>query len=180
MKAAATRRASESYVGSRNPNPRLLSLRRREEWARRTPEEKERHLTAFIAAGQRTNKKSRGTRIEVQVSEILDALGLEYCQNVQIGRFNVDFIVGDAIIECFGDFWHCNPATWTPDRYNGSLHMLAQDKWARDAARQRALEQKGFRFVALWESDIRSDPGTVESVLRELLIHRHGDVSETE
>lgn len=180
MKAAATKRAPESYVGSRNPNPRLLSLRRREEWARRTPEEKERHLTAFIAAGQRTNKKTRGTRIEVQVAEILNALGLEYRQNVQIGRFNVDFVVGHIIIECFGDFWHCNPAAWAPDRYNGSLHMLARDKWARDAARQCVLEHQGFRFVALWESDIKSDPGTVESVLRELLIRRNGDVSETE
>ena len=94
MKAAATKRAPESYVGSRNPNPRLLSLRRREEWARRTPEEKERHLTAFIVAGQRTNKKNRGTRIEVKIAEILDALGIEYRQNVQIGRFNVDSSLG--------------------------------------------------------------------------------------
>lgn len=180
MRAAARKRDPGSYVGSRNPNPRLLSLRRREEWARRTPEEKERHLASFIAAGQRANKKNRGTRIEVQVAEMLDALGAEYRQNVQMGRFNVDFVIGNTIVECFGDFWHCNPAVWPPDRCNGSLHMLAQEKWARDAARQRALERQGFLVVVLWESSIRSDPSTVESILRELMIYRDGDVSETE
>lgn len=105
MKAAAARRDPPTYRRG-YPDPTLLSRRRREEWARRSSEEKARHLRAFIAAGQRHNKKNRKTRIETLVAAMLHRMGAEYRQNVQIGRFNVDFKIGWLIIECFGDFWH--------------------------------------------------------------------------
>jgi hypothetical protein len=66
---------------------------------------------------------------------------------VQNGRYNVDFVADAVIIECFGDFWHCNPALWSADRYNPSLHTTAGDKWARDAIPRSSLERQGFRFI---------------------------------
>lgn len=181
MRDAAAGRDPSTYRGTRNPNPRLLSLRRKEEWARRSAEEKERHLAAFIVAGQRANRKGRGTRIEVEVARVLDELGVSYRQNVQIGRYNVDFTLGSTIIECFGDFWHCNPALWPADRFNGSLRMTAGEKWARDSERRRSLEEKGFRFALFWESDIRTAPHKIAEAIRELLSHRDGrDVPESE
>lgn len=179
MKTAAAKRDPSTYRGGR-ADPQVLSELRRKEWARRSPEEKIRHLSAFIAAGQRHNKKNQKTRIETLVAGMLDRLGLAYRQNVQIGRYNVDFIVGSTIIECFGDFWHCNPDLWPADRYNGSLHMTAADKWKRDWERRNALEQQGFRFVAFWETQIREQPHVVEEALRELLGRGEDDVSATE
>jgi very-short-patch-repair endonuclease len=174
MKSSAALRDPSTYRGG-GADPAILSQRRREEWARRSAEEKSRHLAAFIAAGQRHNKKNQKTRIEILVAGMLDRLGLTYEQNVQIGRYNVDFMVGKTIVECFGDFWHCNPALWAPDRYNGSLHLTAAEKWARDAARQSALQEQGFHFVAFWETQIREEPHTVEAELRQLLIRGDGD-----
>jgi very-short-patch-repair endonuclease len=180
MKAAAALRDPSTYRSGR-PNPALLSKRRSEEWARRSPEEKARHLEAFIAAGQRHNKKNQKTRIEALVAEMLDRIGAGYRQNVQIGRYNVDFVVGTLIIECYGDFWHCNPALWPPERYNGSLHATAAEKWARDAARQSVLEQQGYAFAVFWETDIRENPQSVEATIRELLgMGDKDDVSATE
>jgi G:T-mismatch repair DNA endonuclease (very short patch repair protein) len=168
MKVSAARRDRSTYRGGR-PDPALLSKRRSEEWARRSPEQKARHLASFIAAGQRHNKKNQKTRIERLIASILERIGVTYRQNVQIGRFNVDFVVDGTIIECYGDFWHCNPATWPPGRYNGSLHMTAAQKWARDEARRHVLEQQGFTFAVFWETQIRDAPLLVEQMIRTLL-----------
>jgi very-short-patch-repair endonuclease len=168
MRASAALRDRSTYRGGR-PDPALLSQRRSEEWARRSPEERARHLEAFIAAGQRHNKKNQKTRIETLVAGMLDRLGVAYQQNVQIGRYNVDFIVGTIIIECYGDFWHCNPVFWPPDRYNGSLHATAAEKWARDAARRAVLLQQGYRFAEFWETEIRDAPHHVERAIRTLM-----------
>lgn len=168
MRAAAAVRDRSTYRGGR-PDPALLSQRRAAEWARRSPEEKARHLEAFIAAGQRSNKRNRKTRIETIVAGMLDRLGIAYLQNVQIGRYNVDFLIGTTIIECYGDFWHCNPALWPAERYNGSLHVTAGEKWARDAGRRSALEQQGYTFEAYWETQIRDAPLEVERAIRALL-----------
>lgn len=165
MKESAARRDRSTYRGGR-ADPALLSRRRSEEWARRSPEVKGRHLEAFIAAGQRSNKKNQKTRIEATVAAMLDRMGAEYRQNVQIGRYNVDFLIGTIIVECYGDFWHCNPALWPAERYNGSLHVTAAEKWERDAARQSALEQQGYGFIAFWETQIRDSPHEVEKAIR--------------
>ena len=100
---------------------------------------------------------------------MLDGMGVVYEQNVQIGRYNVDFVVGSTILECYGDFWHCNPVLWSGDRYNGSLHLTAAEKWQRDATRRVALERQGYVFVSFWESQIRSAPHEVERALGTLL-----------
>lgn len=180
MKESAALRDPSTYRGGR-ADPAVLSQRRKEEWARRSPEEKSRHLAAFIAAGQRHNKKNQKTRIETLVAGMLAKLGFAYRQNVQIGRYNVDFIVGSTIIECFGDFWHCNPTLWPADRYNRSLHMTAAEKWARDAARKAALQEQGFGFMVFWETQIREEPHHVEAELRQLLFRGdEDDVPATE
>ncbi|HEY0018175.1 MAG TPA: hypothetical protein VGC13_17810 [Longimicrobium sp.] len=180
MKKAATLRDPSTYRGGR-ADPALLSRRRSEEWARRSPEEKARHLEAFIAAGQRHNKKNQKTRIESLVAAMLDQMGVDYRQNVQIGRYNVDFMIGSTIIECYGDFWHCNPALWPAERYNGSLHPTAGQKWARDAGRRSTLEQQGYRFAEFWETQIRDAPREVEQAIRTLLgMGDEDDVSATE
>jgi very-short-patch-repair endonuclease len=168
MKESAARRDPSTYRWGR-PDPALLSRRRSEEWARRSPEEKARHLEAFIAAGQRSNKKNQKTRIEKIVAEMLGRMGVKYRQNVQLGRYNVDFLIGTIIIECYGDFWHCNPAIWPAERYNGSLHVTAAEKWARDAARQVVLDGQGYSFAAFWETQIRNAPHEVEKAIRTLL-----------
>lgn len=166
MRAAAEKRDPSTYRGGR-ADPAVLSQCRREEWARRSPEEKSLHLAAFIEAGQRHNKKNQKTRIETLVAGMLDRLRVAYRQNVQIGRYNVDFVVGTTIIECFGDFWHCNPALWPAERYNGSLHLTAAEKWARDASRAEILQRQGFEFISFWESQIRHEPQAVEAALHE-------------
>jgi G:T-mismatch repair DNA endonuclease (very short patch repair protein) len=177
MKDANRHRDPASYRGG-GADPAVLSELRRQEWARRSPEEKERHLASFIAAGQVHNRRSSGTRIELVVAAMLDDLGVHYRRNTQVGRHNVDFLAGRVIVECFGDFWHCNPALWAAGDYNRSLHMTAGEKWVKDARRREQLEGKGFRFVALWEADIQLDPDTVRRLLTTMLTEEGDDAAQ--
>jgi G:T-mismatch repair DNA endonuclease (very short patch repair protein) len=165
MRESQRKRDPSTYHGG-GADPAVLSELRRQEWARRTPEQKQRHLHAFIAAGQIHNKKSSKTAIEATVGGMLNALGIPFRQNVQIGRYNVDFLVGRTIIECFGDFWHCNPSLWAEGDFNKSLHLTAREKWEKDRDRQAKLEAMGYRFVSFWESDLRNAPELIQCHLK--------------
>ena len=177
MKESNRLRDRSTYRGG-GADPEVLSARRREEWARRSPEEKQRHLASFIAAGQVHNRRSSGTKIETIVAGMLGEMGVPFRQNVQLGRHNVDFLMGRTIIECFGDFWHCNPDLWKAGDYNGSLRMTAGEKWAKDARRREELVSKGYRFLSFWEADIRQDPETVRGLLTTLLTDETDDAAE--
>ena len=96
------------------------------------------------------------------IADMLQVSGIAYQQNVQLGRYNVDFVVAEwLIVECYGDYWHCNPRYFAPDMYHRSLHMTAQQRWDKDARRQAALEARGYQFLAFWETDIYTNLGTV-------------------
>jgi G:T-mismatch repair DNA endonuclease (very short patch repair protein) len=180
MREAARTRDPSTYRGGGNPDRQVLSERRREEWARRTPEEKEKHLAAFIAAGQVHNRRSSKTRIERVVRGMLEEAAVDYRQNAQIGRYNVDFLCGRTIIECFGDFWHCNPELWPPDAVNRSLRMTAMEKWERDAGRRARLEAQGFRFQVFWELEINKDPAEVRRRIHRLIKGDDDEIPEAD
>ena len=109
--------------------------------------------------GKRLHKNSQArTKIEAKVAQYLDELGLDYKQNHRVDRYSVDFLVDDKyIIECYGDFWHCNPEKYGPDYYNRGLKCQAQDRWNRDFQRQYHLESSGFPMLVLWENHIKNN-----------------------
>ena len=103
-------------------------------------------------------KKSR-TKIEAALAKILDKLEIPYKQNVPLNRYCVDFLVNESlIVECYGDFWHCNPKFYDAEYYNKALKCQAQDKWSKDANRRHILEEMGYRFIVVWETDLKKHP----------------------
>jgi very-short-patch-repair endonuclease len=169
MVEAATKRDRKTYFPKR-PSSEALSRGRKAYWLKLSAEERVARLTSFIEAGQRHNKKSSRTRIEESMADLLDELGLGYERNIRIGRYVVDFIVGDrVIIECFGDYWHCNPEIYGSDYYHHGLHMSAGEKWRRDAERRAMLEMLGYISLHFWESDIESRLHWVKGELAPLI-----------
>lgn len=72
-----------------------------------------------------------------------------------------DFVYKNKIIEFNGDYWHCNPKTWTPDKYNKSLHMTAQEVWAKDLDKKICAESYGYEVLTVWDSDYKETPDNV-------------------
>ena len=65
------------------------------------------------------DKKQVTNKIEQAVSSMLTRLNLPFKEQVTVDKYTVDFLVDDKyIVECFGDFWHCNPQQYTSSYYN--------------------------------------------------------------
>jgi very-short-patch-repair endonuclease len=113
------------------------------------------------------DKKQVTNKIEQAVSSMLTRLNLPFKEQVAVDKYTVDFLVDDKyIVECFGDFWHCNPQQYTSSYYNKGKKKTAEEIWQRDKERKEKFEQLGYKFLCVWESDIRKDPKIVKSKIK--------------
>lgn len=94
------------------------------------------------------------TKIEREVWQALEALGIRFERERKVGTYLVDAWLPtlNAVIEVQGDFWHCNPAVY-PD---GPICAIQRNTTARDQKRLATLTGQGFRVIELWERDINA------------------------
>ena len=80
-----------------------------------------------------------------------DAKIEEYLPDVQK---SVDIYIPSKkkIVECFGDFWHCNPSKYSAEYYHRYVHMNASEIWKRDEERIKALKDAGYSVEVIWEN----------------------------
>ena len=116
---------------------------------------------------RKKSDKQVTNKIEQTVSTILSRLNLPFKEQVALDKYTVDFLVDNKyIVECFGDFWHCNPQQYTSSYYNKGKKKTAEEIWKRDKERKETFEQLGYKFLCIWESDIRRDPKIVKSKIK--------------
>ena len=72
-----------------------------------------------------------------------------YFCDVFIPKYNL-------IIECDGDYWHCNPLKWSEDRYHTLKKKTAKQIWDIDRCRTQDLEKIGYKVLRIWETDIKT------------------------
>lgn len=83
--------------------------------------------------------------------------------HVSRGSMYYDFVVDGPIklaIEFHGDYYHDNPRMYSSD-FKGFFYnknLTAEEVWARDAQKEKAIIDNGFRYIVVWESDYREDP----------------------
>lgn len=150
------KRDPKTYKGGKVPFD-VLSAAMKKRWRDADSVMREKLVGQFIKAGQKFNKKSSNTNIEKFVAKILNKYRLKYIQNCPIGIKNVDFLINNYfIIECYGDYWHCNPEKYIQEYYNKSLKMTTAEKHKKDKIRIELLESKGYKVLILWENDIKT------------------------
>jgi very-short-patch-repair endonuclease len=114
-------------------------------------------------------KVSSLNTIETKVATILESLNVPFEQQVTIDRYTVDFLIDKKyIVECYGDFWHCNPHQYTSSYFNRGKKKTAEEIWERDMKRKEQFEKMGYKFLCLWESDIRNNPKIVRSKIKKI------------
>lgn len=86
----------------------------------------------------RVNTYNGPTSIELLVAQELFDRGISFEPEARIGWYRVDFLIGQLVIECDGEYWH-----------------PVGNK--RDARKDAYLERKGYVVVRLRENDIRAD-----------------------
>lgn len=85
------------------------------------------------------------TSIEKLVKNKLKKVGISFRQEVKIGKYHADFMIGNSniLIECDGDYWHSLP------------QAIIKDK-NRDAI----LQRKGFQTIRFTETEIKKTKGS--------------------
>lgn len=93
------------------------------------------------------------TGIERLFADALDRQGILYQHNLRIGRYLVDFLFFDnVIVECDGHRWH-----------------ISEEKRARDAERDRYLQERGYLVFRLDEESLIEDADRRLAVILEVL-----------
>jgi G:T-mismatch repair DNA endonuclease (very short patch repair protein) len=176
MKAAWHRRDRATSYGRHKLSSLSYQNGRLRYWSKLSPDQRSIRLVTFIEAGLRCNRRSSRTKVENVVAEILDKLGVSYIRNAQIARYNVDFLIIDnMIIECYGDYWHCNPRIYPADYHHPILQMTAAEKWRRDRERLDLLIDAGFTCHVIWEHDIDHNRSEVQATLTTIFAPRMED-----
>lgn len=120
----------------------------------------------------RKNKRTKKVtvvknNIEAKVEKIIQSLNLPYQPQAVIDKYTVDFLIdGKYIVECYGDFWHCNPHQYTSSYFNKGKKKTAQAIWERDTQRKEQFEKMGYKFLCLWENEIEGSPNIVRSKIK--------------
>jgi hypothetical protein len=107
-------------------------------------------LPSCKSNGKRISKFQRKEYIKI-LREYPDAILEHYLKDV---KKSVDIFIPskNKIVECFGDYWHCNPSKCSNSYYNKLVHMTAEDIWAKDNGRIKLLESCGYVVEILWEN----------------------------
>ena len=121
---------------------------------------------------RRKNHKpiDRRSKIEVKVERLLCQMELPFIAQARVDKYTVDFLIKNRyVLECYGDFWHCNPTIYSPDFFNRGNKQYAAEIWDKDSQRQLYLEKQGFLFLAVWETEINGSLKIVSNKLKQLM-----------
>lgn len=93
---------------------------------------------------------ARLTSADTKVKEVLDELDLAYFFNKGIGKWKVDFYLGQkGIIEVHGDYWH-----------------NLEETIKKDQRKARELAKKGYKMLFIWESELSNMKQVKERIQR--------------
>jgi len=75
------------------------------------------------------------------------------------------------IIEYFGDFWHGSPAAFQDeDKIHPVINDTISNIRSRDENKRKILEQYGFKYIVVWESEWTNTRLDVEEKLKKIIL----------
>jgi len=101
----------------------------------------------------------KDTKIEIKIQNFLKESKIEFYTHYYVSEITHSYqcdifipvqnsILQKTIIECDGDYWHGNPMKYSyPSEWQ-------KKQIEEDIVRTKELQEKGFRVIRLWESDI--------------------------
>jgi len=108
------------------------------------------YLPSAMSNGKRISNFQK-REYEKILNQYPDALLEKYLPDVQK---SVDIFIPseNKVIECHGDYWHCNPTRCGSDYYNKVVHLTAQQIWDKDKQKREILEKAGYQVEIIWEN----------------------------
>lgn len=120
-----------------------------------TKESKEKMRQATVKRWENGDFSFKKTSIESKVEIWLKKNGFNFEFQKQIGGFVADFACkkSKTIIECNGDFFHCNPSI---PKYSSAKYPVQKRNTYRDKLKRMKYKSLGWSLIELWETDIHS------------------------
>ncbi len=107
----------------------------------------------------------KNTSIELKIQDFLTLLKIEFLTHKYMNiknSYQCDILIPEqkginqkTIIECDGDFFHCNPNKFLPNDKCFKNGITAKERWKLDKLRTQELQEKGYRVIRLWEHEIK-------------------------
>lgn len=73
-----------------------------------------------------------------------------------------DIVHNKRAIEYNGDYWHCNPKTFSENYYHNTANKLAKDIWNEDKKKLNLLKkERNIDCLVVWESDFLQQPNKI-------------------
>jgi len=110
--------------------------------------------------------------LEEEIFQYVKTKNCSAKHNLMIGRYNVDIVVENKLIEVFGDYWHANPLLYEEADtiiYPGDARILVSDKWNSDRIRLEYLKTVGYDVLVVWESDWRKNLEKTQQTILDFL-----------
>jgi len=103
------------------------------------------------------NSRPKKTKIEKTTEQKLQELGINFKYNFILhNKAQYDFLINDNIVlEVHGDFWHGNPEVYS------TLTERQEYKKKRDIVKQKLAEDNGYRYLVIWESQIKENDWSI-------------------
>ncbi len=108
------------------------------------------------------SKRPKKTKIEIKTEEKLKEIGYDFKYNFILnGKAQYDFLIDKKIIlEVHGDFWHGNPTIYM------ALTERQIYKKERDIEKERLAIENGYRYLVIWESQIKQNDWSILDEIR--------------
>jgi G:T-mismatch repair DNA endonuclease (very short patch repair protein) len=103
--------------------------------------------------------KKTDSKLESEISGILDRLSISYIKNFSIGKNIYDIKISNTylLIEINSDLWHANPKYY---KNNDILNFpFKKEKviniWNKDKYKKNIANDNGYNLIYIWEDDIK-------------------------
>lgn len=125
-------------------------------------ESKQKMRDATISRWKNGDFSFKKTSIEKIVENWLINNGFNFQYQFGIGNFIADFVNEDErlIIECNGDYFHCNPNS----KYKNPIHEVQKRNAYRDELKRKFYKENNWTLIELWENEINS--GEFKKILK--------------
>lgn len=112
------------------------------------------NLPSFIKSNGKRVSKFQRREYEKRKLEFPDTELECYLPNI---KKSVDIFIPsqNKIVECYGDYWHCNPEKFDADYFHSIKKMTAKQIWEYDKNRVEFLKSHGYDVEIVWENSQR-------------------------
>lgn len=111
--------------------------------------------------------EKRNSKFSKSIESFLNENKISYKKEYKIKnnkrKYFVDFLINDnLVVECYGDYWHCNPIRFDPEYYHSKLQDYAKNIWEKDKQRIDFIINNNYKVIIIWENNWNNEKNFFE------------------